>query len=226
MAQISNAAQTHEITIDENGFHNVPNEVFIGDTIRWTNKGVKNHQVQATSGTYLSSGLLSPGVSYEYTFESKIPQIRIYPATVISYVDQEMPTHELSFRLRNEPVLISPKTSFFKKTNPFNILIFLGVSVNVGIGLPPLPSPPLKQIELTLDGVQVFNGSLDEFRMLNFVDSESFYSSNVYATREFYSVFSIVVNPNILSPGVHNINVKITRFDSLIYEDSATYTIF
>jgi len=226
IAQISNAAQTHEIAIDENGFSNIPRKVFIGDTIRWTNRGIENHQIQTKSGIYLDSGLLSPGVSYEYTFERKIPQVRIHPTTTIYFFDKETPTNELSFELLNEPVTLSPKIGLFKRTNSFNFLIFLGE--NFTPSLPVIPKSPIKEIELTLNGVQIFSGSLDEFKVLNFVNSESLYNNSfsISTNIEGFRVFSIVVNPNILSIGVHSINVKVTRFDSLIYEDSARYTIF
>lgn len=61
-------AATFDVAIVEEGFNPSAITIREGDTVRWTNRGTTLHGV--SRGGQFGSGLLSPGVSFEYTFTS------------------------------------------------------------------------------------------------------------------------------------------------------------
>ncbi len=227
---LANAVQTHEIEINEEGFGKLQSNIYMGDTIKWTNTGSKPHQIQSKSGLFLDSGLLNPGMSFEHIFKRAVPLPQVRSLTnELTFIDKVMPEHELKFLLLNEPIIISPRDSLFLKNKPFNILIFLGENIFTLLPVNPISVSEVINIELNLDGIPFFSGNLIEFNKLNFVISEGFYDKIFLASiteMDGFRVFRIAVKPNALSVGLHVLNIQVKLKNGGVYDDTVRYTIF
>ena len=83
-ATVAQAAPTapsgreYAVSITAGGFSPAALDIHPGDTVTWTNNDSGYHNVQADNGEF-SSGILSPGDTYSYTFPSGISSEQAFP---------------------------------------------------------------------------------------------------------------------------------------------------
>src|SRR3954463_15332543 len=76
-ASQSTATVTKGVRILSTGFSPASVTIATGDTVKWTNRDTKTHQVVSNSGAF-ASAIIAPGRSYSHTFNtagaSHLPQ--------------------------------------------------------------------------------------------------------------------------------------------------------
>src|SRR4051812_50206896 len=68
-ASQSTATVTKGVRILSTGFSPASVTIATGDTIKWTNRDTKTHQVVSNSGAF-ASAIIAPGRSYSHTFNT------------------------------------------------------------------------------------------------------------------------------------------------------------
>lgn len=209
-------AEIHEIIIDDTGFHPEKIEILSGDTVKWINKGTTVHSAKGMAGTF-DSGLLSPGLSYEHTFN--VYHTLIAYKTEISYGD-------MKDKFLGEIILdmntleISPRNSKFLDEQKITMTIFYPemfyfMSTDQG-----------GTVKVFYDETLVFEGTMPELaKALTVENSGAVYNpldSKLGPTITNYITFSLP--PFSLPPGIHKIAIE-AEYEGKEFQDSVTYTV-
>jgi plastocyanin len=207
-------ANVIEISIEDRGFNPTTVSIHKGDTVRWTNNGTSLHSV--TSGTVsagvdlpngtFDSGLLNPGVPFEYTFKT---------AGEISYFDKTNTSKTGTIEVNGQPIIISPASSLLHPFQRFDLVLFVAADPN-------------SNISVALDGKVVLEGSW--FEILAVTDKTFNIPLQMGGSPSFSlsgGATAIFIEPPILSlsPGVHVLTATVITPSGQEFSDTAVYTM-
>lgn len=225
-------AQVHDLIINKDGMTFSTKVVYIGDTIKFSNKDQIPHriQVESKSNLFIDTGILNPGLIFNYEIKKETPSISIgyLSLPVLIFKDIDNPTKELKISFSNEPIVIQPKKSWFIKSEPFTILVFIGVET---LGALPMPLPArIETIQFILDNKIIFNGSFDDFLGLDYISSTGYdlFQKDITLlpiSGIGYKPIIINIPNNTLSFGRHSVIIKVVLQTGNSYEDKAEYII-
>ncbi len=212
-------AETHEVIIDDTGFHPEEIEIVAGDTVKWINKGTTVHSVTGIAGIFYS-GPLSPGLSYEHTFNDL--NMLIYAEFEISYSDlKDGFSGKIVLVLDGSILEISPRDSKFPDEQKISMTIFypnMFWSQSIGQG---------GTVKIFYDETLVFEGTMPELAKALSYESRRAVAVPFHpeSGTTFIHYITFSMPPFSMPPGIHKIAIE-AEYEGKKFQDSVTYTIF
>ncbi len=207
-------AETHEVIIDDTGFHPEEIEILSGDTVKWINRGTTVHSATGMAGVF-DSGPLSPGLSHEHTFNN----FATIPFDILEVSYGDMKDEFLGkIILDGGRLEISPRDSKFLDEQKITMTIFypnMFYFTSIGQG---------GTVKVFYDETLIFEGTMPELAEALPVENMGSVAppyddpESGRSTSTRYLSFS-------LPPGIHKIAIE-AEYKGKKFQDSVTYTIF
>jgi plastocyanin len=138
------SAKTFEVAITDEGFVPSSLNIYVGDTVRWTNHGMERHS--AFRPGHFDTGELSPHDSNEFIFTVQ---------GKFEYMDWVNMGNTAQIWVFEYPVSISPGDSILHPTQKFDLVFHVVRGAS--------------KIQVILDGSEIFDGDYDA--LLSFIKS-------------------------------------------------------